>query len=355
MPIIISKARRISFIVIEFCSNMPLIPTENPASSPQLLLVIVMNPNKAGFDDFFEIAKEVQRLAPNIAISIVTHRDKAAAVQENRWNWPTLTVGIGTTLGRFTPPRGSIMQSRAVKKIEQFARFISLGIDTPLTARLDAIQHYDPQAWGEFVILKPLPLSLNSTGAGVKLIRTARLNELNRQNGLAAFVGHDAPMLVQTFIDTGPFPTHWRILTLFGRALYSMKFWCPIRRPELTASDEEIENAIIETKHPDLKKSFGMRDMRALATEPEMLQFAARVSKAFPTVPLQGIDILKEDKTGRLFALEINGGGNVWHFSSKRSALGRAGGITREDRIAQLGAWEVAARSLIEATTRYAS
>jgi hypothetical protein len=334
---------------------MPLSPTENLAPYPQRLLVIVMNPNKAGFDDFHEIAKEVQRLAPNIAISITTPYDSAAVVQKSRWNWPALTIGIGTGLGKFTPPRGGVMQGRAVKKIEQFARFASLGIDSPLTARLDVKQLYDPQVWGEFVILKPLPLSLNSTGAGVKLVRTARLNELNRQNALAAFVGHDAPVLVQTFIDTGPFPTHWRILTLFGRALYSMKFWCPIQRPELTASDEEIENAIIETKHPDLKKSFGMHDMRALATEPAMLEFAARVSEAFPTVPLQGIDILKEDKTGRLIALEINGGGNVWHFSSKRGALGRAGGITREDRIAQLGAWEVAARSLIEATMRHAS
>ena len=331
------------------------IPTENLASPPQRLLVIVMDPNKAGFDDFYEIAKEVQRFAPNIAISIVTPYDSAAAVQESRWNWPALTVAIGTVLGKFTPPRGGIMQGRAVKKIEQFARFTSLGIDTPLTARLDAKQLYDPHVWGEFVILKPLPLSLNSTGAGVKLIRTARLNELNRENGLAAFVGHDAPMLVQTFIDTGSLPTHWRILTLFGHVLYSMKFWCPIQRPELTASDDEIENAIIETKHPDLKKSFGMHDMRKLSAEPDILEFAVRVSGAFPTVPLQGIDIVKEDKTGRLFALEINGGGNVWHFSSRRGALGRAAGITRDDRIAQLGAWEVAARSLIEATMRHAS
>lgn len=334
---------------------MPPSPTENMAPSPQRLLVIVMNPNKAGFDDFHEIAKEVQRLAPHIAISIATPYDSAAVVQESRWNWPTLTVGIGTGLGKFTPPRGSVMQGYPVKKVEQFARFTSLGIGTPLTARLDAKQLYDPQVWGEFVILKPLPLSLSSSGAGVKLIRTARLNDLNRRNGVAAFVGHDAPILVQTFIDTGSFPTHWRILTLFGHVLYSMKFWCPIQRPELTASDDEIENAIIETKHPDLKKSFGMHDMRELSAEPEILEFATRVSGAFPTVPLQGIDVLKEDKTGRLFALEINGGGNVWHFSSKRGTSGREGGITREDRIAQFGAWEVAARSLIEATMRHAS
>lgn len=323
-------------------------------SQQERLLVMVMNPQQAGFDDFYEIAKDIQRIKPNIAVSIVTPFDTFATVHPARWKWPSVTVGIGTTLGNFIPPRGSILQSLAVKKIDQYARFKALGIGTPLTARLDQKLHYDPDIWGEFVVLKPLPLSMTSTGAGVRLIRTARLNVLNRANGLAAFMGHAAPLIVQTFINTGPHPTHWRVLTLFGHPLYSMKFWSPIARPELTASDDEIENAVIETKHPDLKKNYGMHDMRKLTLESDILDFGTRTALAYPNIPLQGIDVLKENGTGQLFALEINGGGNVWHFSSPRSTLGREGGITREDRIAQLGAWEVAAHALVEATLQHA-
>jgi hypothetical protein len=134
-----------------------------------------------------------------------------------------------------------------------------------------------------------------------------------------------------------------------------MKFWSPIPRPELTAPDHDIEQAIIETKHPDLKKKFRMHEMRELASEPDILAFAQRIFDTHPTISLQGIDIVREAPTGKLYALEINGGGNVWHFSSPRSQMGRERGITKEDRINQFGAWRIAAEALIAATARYAS
>ncbi len=74
---------------------------------------------------------------------------------------------------------------------------------------------------------------------------------------------------------------------------------------------------------------------------------------AFPNIPLQGIDILEESGTGRLYVIEINAGGNTWHFFSSRSALGRIG-ITRKDRVAQFGAWKVATEALIETTPVFA-
>ena len=240
-------------------------------------------------------------------------------------------------------------------KVEQFTRFKSLGINSPLTERFDASTDYRAEKWGEFVVLKPLPLSATSTGSGVRLIRARRLEDLKSGNRLKDFMGSDTPVLVQSFIDTGINATHWRVLTFLGKPLYSMKFWCPIPRPELTASDDEIERAIIETKHPDLRKKFRMTEMRELASEQDMLTFAERIFDAHRTIPLQGIDILREASSGKLFALEINGGGNVWHFSSPRSQIGRQGGITKDDRIKQFGAWRVAAEALIAATARYAS
>jgi hypothetical protein len=161
-------------------------------------------------------------------------------------------------------------------------------------------------------------------------------------------------VLVQQFIDTGPLPTHWRVLTLFGAPLYCMKFWCPIERPPLDAPDEAIENAIIETKHPSLKRKHGMLDMRALESTPEILSFATRIHDAFPTMPLLGVDILRDHATGNLYVIEINAGGNVWHFSSARSALGREHGMPLEQRVAQFGAWDVAANALIAITRKHA-
>ncbi|MFT3987891.1 hypothetical protein [Aestuariivirga sp.] len=311
------------------------------------LLIIVFSPGDTQFEDFLEIAREVSRLSPETAINIVTPRDTWEAIPPARRALPTLTVGIGTDLGRFIPARGAIRAARAIPKLEQFARFRALEIPTPETARFEPGARYDEEKWGEFVVLKPLPLSQTSTGLGLKLIRTRRLGSLSSPAAVHALTGVEGPMLVQSFIDTGDTPAHWRVLMLFGRPLYSMKFRCPIVRPPLSSDDSVIESAIVETKHPDLKKKFGVSELRELTADPRILEFATQIASAYPTIPLQGVDILEDLVTQKLYALEINGGGKVWHFSSPRGELARKVGLTREKRIAQFGAWKAAAEALI--------
>jgi hypothetical protein len=88
-----------------------------------------------------------------------------------------------------------------------------------------------------------------------------------------------------------------------------------------------------------------------LIHDPDILALAREVYRAVPEVPLQGCDILREAATGKLFAIEINPGGNTWHFSSDfakpmiEESLG-----TTEPLIDQFGVFEVAARVLIEKT-----
>jgi hypothetical protein len=90
--------------------------------------------------------------------------------------------------------------------------------------------------------------------------------------------------------------------------------------------------------------------------DPELLAFARRMSQALPDVPLQGLDIIKEKTTGRLFALESNPGGNTWHFSSRHAAKTRAElGNGREILLRQFNALERAAEALAQAVELYAA
>ena len=89
-----------------------------------------------------------------------------------------------------------------------------------------------------------------------------------------------------------------------------------------------------------------------LDSTPEILDFARRVAGCFPRIPLLGVDILQHHETGELFGLEINAGGNTWHFSSKGATSGRVA-VGREARMEQFGAWEIAVRALIEASDKY--
>lgn len=320
-----------------------------PTNKIERLLVLVFDPATAEFDDFLEISREIQRLEPTIAIHIVTPLSKPDAVPAYKWNWPALTVGVGTPLGEFIPARGGIMQAQSVKKIDQFERFKSLGIATPMTSKLDEKQNYPEEKWGEFVVLKTLPLSLTSGGEDVRMMRTRRLAHLCATGEIWPVLGSRTPRLVQAFVDTGKTPTSWRVLTLLGRPLHCVKNMCPVFRSDLDADDSEIESAIVATNHSKLPKPYAGSDMRSQEFEPEILDFAQRVSQAYPRIPLQGIDAVRDINTGKLYALEINGGGNTWHFSSPRAAKSRAEGLTREMRISQFDAWKVAAEALIAA------
>jgi hypothetical protein len=47
----------------------------------------------------------------------------------------------------------------------------------------------------------------------------------------------------------------------------------------------------------------------------EIIRFGERAARAFPDLPMLGVDVLKEVSTGRLFVTEVNALGNNWNFS----------------------------------------
>jgi hypothetical protein len=49
---------------------------------------------------------------------------------------------------------------------------------------------------------------------------------------------------------------------------------------------------------------------------PEILALARRVAAAFPEIPCLGQDIIRQTGTGKLYILETNPSGAIWHLSS---------------------------------------
>ena len=155
------------------------------------------------------------------------------------------------------------------------------------------------------------------------------------------------PVLIQRFIDTGPYAESFRVLTLFGEPLYCMKY----RQRELRPSIQDAGDDLL--KIPIASTANRAYDHLMLKDD-EVIEFARKAAKAMPAIPLQGIDVIREAATGKLFALECNPGGNTWHFSSEMSAEGRMQ-LGREERIAQFDAWDVAADVFIKRVLEEAS
>ncbi|MBL8908688.1 MAG: hypothetical protein JNM20_18600 [Rhizobiales bacterium] len=315
-------------------------------------MILVGDP-RFDWHDLEQIGYKLVRLAPDIAVQLVSRLDTSAALSDEKWARPSMTVSFGP-LGNFEPRRGSVFMNRPISKLDQISMLKHAGINVPRAERFKFGQAYSEDEWGEFVVLKPLPLNLTSKGGTVQLIRTKNLKALTPDRFPDDHALSQGPAMIQQFIDTGEYATNWRVLTLFGEPLHSLKSRAAIARPALSATDEEIESAIVEPKHPKFKAEFKYQDYRSLESDPEILEFARLIHTAFPRTPLKGCDIVREAKTGRLFALEINAGGNTWHFSSEIFAKNRQLLGGKEAFVKQFDAWKTAAEVFIRQTRAHA-
>jgi hypothetical protein len=151
----------------------------------------------------------------------------------------------------------------------------------------------------------------------------------------------DMPMVVQKFIDTGEYPSHYRILTLFGEPIFGFRALSTARRPPLDAAPHVLAAGPFMAKH-------GQRRL-IIPVEPDALDLARKTFDAIAEVALHGVDIIRERGTARLFVLEINPGGNTWSFSSKWAALLKTE-LNVSDLSTQFDAWKTCARVLVQRT-----
>ena len=185
-------------------------------------------------------------------------------------------------------------------------------------------------------------MNSSSHGRGIQLIRTRRVRYRPPADYPEGHPGRRAPMLVQQFIDTGERLTLYRVLTLFGEPLYCQFMRSRAPRVGLTAADDEIETAVIANQAVDEDQVF--------VSEADVLAIARLAHAAIPEVPLKGCDVIRDAASGRLYVLEVNPGGNTWHFSSRFLANIRArnGPDFEMRRINQFDALRTAARVLAE-------
>jgi hypothetical protein len=86
--------------------------------------------------------------------------------------------------------------------------------------------------------------------------------------------------------------------------------------------------------------------IRSICYDSEIISLGQRAHQAFPECPVIGVDIIRESQSRRLYVLEVNPHGAVWHFSSP-FAKNLDPEYVRE-RYAQFNALDLAADLLIQ-------
>ncbi len=324
----------------------------NQQSAKSRTLILVNHPGLQKRQDFEEIRAKIDALAPEIDVQIVEAGQSVDEFDDDIWQRPCLVVSFAPpSTFRFRPKRGLVYCCRYIAKFDQLTRLYRANIPVPFSAQLAFGKQLDKRIWGPLVVLKPTTPGFMSQGA-VFLMRTERVADLAESVFPLGHPSRRLPVLVQRFVDTGEWPSYYRVLTLFGEPLYCRKGFTLKPRPPLDAPDEVLLKAQIATN-----AETGTRKRAQFSNDADVLDLARRAYAAMPAIPLQGVDIIRDAASGRLFVLEINAGGNTWHFSStymekrrKPRPAEEQSAHPREERIAQFGAWDVAARVLIKKT-----
>jgi hypothetical protein len=307
---------------------------------PTRNLITVHYPRALDPRDFEAIKEKIEARAPDIQVFIVQDGHLSLATKKKAAALPTL-VFAPIMLQRFRPARGKIYCGRPIGKVEQMRRLDAAGIPVPEWMLLTPGTNLDAKEWGSHVIVKPSAYGVASMGLGVEVRRTEDITYRDPRDYPKGHPGRWGPMIVQKYIDTGQEIQGRRLATLFGRVLYAY-----------AASTIESNRSLSQTDDPEQFKFSGVlgeKITREFVYDEHLLALGGKIHACFPEVPLQSIDVVRDKTTGKLFVLEINPGGNTWHFSSSSAERIRnsLGGVRLED---QFQAFDVAAEVLIEMT-----
>ncbi|MDP1703054.1 MAG: hypothetical protein Q8L53_19105 [Aestuariivirga sp.] len=317
------------------------------ASAKNLIILISKSGNRYDPADFVDIGNRAAAFATDVRVYVVSNEVPSSSLPKSIWEFPTLTVAFNNKL-TFIPPRGRIIHNRKIEKLEQ-ARILRLaGIPIPHCEIFRPGMTLNPAIWGDVVLLKPAPLDATSHGDNIHIFRRSSLAAMKAGDFPPDHFVHRFPMIIQQFIDTGKFPCKYRVLTLCGEVLYAQFRKLMEPRPDLALSDEVLKSAQVATSGGSCQ--YFHEDY------PDVVEFAKKVACAFPNVPLLGVDIVRDFTSNELYVLEVNAGGNTWHFSSKMWAERRRQyPKVAEEAKTQYNAFDAAARALVGATRRWAS
>jgi hypothetical protein len=315
-------------------------------ATPGFNLVLVYQPDKFSPEDYRAIAHEIRKAANDIDIYIVADSPGKERPSAEIGFRPLLTFSP-SMIDYFRPPRGAVFSGKRITKSEQMQRLAKGRVRVPKWTFLEANRSYSDAEWGRFVIVKPNAWGAASHGRGIELVRTSSLAYRAPSLYPPDHPGRHGHMLVQKFIDTGIHSEDYRVVAIFGRALYALRRKSLVEIEDLDVTGRNSTSTGIVSNSRSGPRKVGY------CYEEDVLAMAAATYRAIPEVAFQAIDVRREKSTDRLFCLEINPGGNTWNFSSTRAqALPTIDGIRRED---QLGAWQIAAEALIEKTRLFAS
>jgi glutathione synthase/RimK-type ligase-like ATP-grasp enzyme len=256
------------------------------------------------YNDFLAIAKLIIKKAPEIIVvikPIIYHPDE---LDPQIKNFPLLNIYL-VNPPQIIPSRGKTLFVERIDKYEQTKQYAAAGIATPKTIEYEPDQLINKNDWGEYLFLKD---KSSSGGQNCFLVPSKYILNIKCFLDKAQMPNE---VLLQEFIYTGKNVNHYRVLNFLGRPLCCYKSTNLNNIVFTTSLDNILNNHTAKTNYSKDSRKIELSD------NIEVLKFSEKVFNIFPDKPLQGIDIVIEKNTNKLFVLEANLGGNVWDLVTK--------------------------------------
>jgi hypothetical protein len=267
-------------------------------------LVIFHIPHRQHLSDFTAVKEILMRRAPDIDVHILSQDVPTPDFWRRLAERPTvlfspMPVGIDPRV------RGLRLFAAKVTKFEEARMLAEAGFPVPLTRKIMPGTALDERQWGPFTVVKP---NMSFRGQGVRLLRTRDVRWIDTRKLPADDPRHGQNLIAQQFIDTGPHAVCYRVMTVLARPVYSVTSTAIDPLPPLRLlADGPVELEIAAN---------GVPRRIALAHDREVIALAKKIHRKLTHTPVMGIDIIREQASGRLVVLELNSGGWTWHLSS---------------------------------------
>lgn len=300
-----------------------------------LILVV----RSESIEDFRSIAKRIRKIDPNMDIIIFGGEIYSHQIPNHFLNQPTLTIYL------VNPPlikKPSDLAVKHLSKIDEYEHFKQHNIPCLPIEKFQWGMTPNESIYGDWVVIKPE--NVNSSGKDINMIPTKAISSLKSSDFPLDHLIHQDDYLVQKFIKTGQKSAQYRAGIFLDEVIYSRIFTSDIDYPSPGTDLKRLLKTSVASNVEN--RSVGR------IVDDAMNCLALEVAKSLPQLPLFGIDILKDETSGKLYVLEINAGGNVWHFSSLST---KKYNVDRKALVLQYNAWDRCAEALIRKVNEHAS
>lgn len=302
---------------------------------------VVIVCRRESIEDFREIAYIIRKFDPTIAVSIYADFYDVELINQRNSILPHLVISLVNPLPFMFKTNFVRLEVKRYSKVDEQLYLKNAGLPYLPIEKFEWGIHLNREIYGDYVVLKPE--NLNSTGSDINLVPTDKISKLSIGDFPKTHLIHKDSYLVQKFIKTGVRPIHYRATVFLNKVILT---WFAESVLYYPTGLENLSELLAKTVASNKKE---LRTVKHLNSD-RCNELAVKVSMQFPFNPIMGVDIVCDALTNELYVLELNSGGNVWHFSSREghkegSARKALGG--RQNMINQYDAFTLSAKAII--------